>query len=85
MTRYIAAYDTEHPDCLAACRRICQVHERFGFPATFFIVGRRLEEEGAAYRALLGKDLGYEIASHTYSHRMLRDHPFCGAAVEPAG
>ncbi len=84
MTRYIAAYDTEKAgDCLAACRRIRQVHERFQFPATFFIVGKRLEGEGTEYRAVLGDCPLFEIASHTYSHRMLRDHPFCGPAVEP--
>ena len=81
MTRYIAAYDTESDDCLAACRRIREIHERFAFPATFFIVGTRLESQGAAYRTLLGDVPQFEIASHTYSHRMLRDHPFCGPAV----
>lgn len=84
-TRYIAAYDTEMPQaCLAACRRIREVHEQFGFPGTFFIVGKRLEEEGAEYRAVLGDMPDFEIASHTYSHRMLRDHPFCGPAPERA-
>jgi len=84
-TRYIAAYDTESPQaCLAACRRIREVHEQFDFPGTFFIVGKRLEEEGAEYRAVLGDVPGFEIASHTYSHRMLRDHPFCGPAPERA-
>lgn len=39
--------------------------------------------EGAQYRALLGGEAPFEIASHTYSHRMLRDHPFCGPAVDP--
>jgi peptidoglycan/xylan/chitin deacetylase (PgdA/CDA1 family) len=88
MTRYIAAYDTEKAgDCLAACRRICQVHERYDFPATFYITGERLETEGAQYLEVLGPHTQgpnrlFEIASHTYSHRMLRDHPFCGPAVE---
>jgi len=81
MTRYIAAYDTESPDCLAACREILKVHGRADCPATFFIVGQLLESAGVEYRALLGDVPGIEIASHTYSHRMLRDHPFCGAAV----
>ena len=76
MTRYIAAYDTEKPqDCLAACREIRAVHEAFAFPGTFFIVGKRLEEEGKEYRAVLGNVPEFEIASHTYSHKMLRDHP----------
>jgi peptidoglycan/xylan/chitin deacetylase (PgdA/CDA1 family) len=81
ITRYIAAYDTEAPvNCLRACHTIRTVHERFGFPATFFITGQRLEEEGAGFRDVLGSCSLFEIASHTYSHRPLRDHPFCGTA-----
>lgn len=79
LPRYIAAYDTEAPErCLTACKSIRAVHEQFDFPATFFIVGKRLQEEGAGYRALLGDVPSFEIASHTYSHIILRDHPFCG-------
>jgi peptidoglycan/xylan/chitin deacetylase (PgdA/CDA1 family) len=78
-TRYIAAYDTEKAvDCLAACKTIRKVHEEFDFPGTFFIVGKRLEDEGRAYQAVLGDAPQFEIASHTYSHVILRDHPFCG-------
>jgi hypothetical protein len=84
MTRYIAAYDTETPqECLRACSAIRAVHERFAFPGTFFLVGQRLEDEGAEYRAVLGSCALFEIASHTYSHRMLRDHAFCGEAIAP--
>jgi peptidoglycan/xylan/chitin deacetylase (PgdA/CDA1 family) len=49
-------------------------------PATFFITGLELEAQGQEYRALLDDEL-FEVASHTYSHRVLRDHPFGGAAV----
>jgi peptidoglycan/xylan/chitin deacetylase (PgdA/CDA1 family) len=80
MTHYIAAYDTESPNCLAACRKIVDVHRRYEMPATFFIVGRVLEANPDEYRELLDNPL-FEIASHTYSHRMLRDHPFCGPAI----
>ena len=84
MTRFIAAYDTELAgDCLAACGGIRDVHAKFDFPATFFIVGQRLEEEGSEYRSLLGDVPAFEMASHTYSHQMLRDHPFCGPAPSP--
>lgn len=83
-TRFVPAYDTEKKGaCLEACRAIAALHERLAVPATFFIVGKRLEEEGAEYRALLGDSPLFELASHTYSHRMLRDHPFCGPAVGP--
>jgi peptidoglycan/xylan/chitin deacetylase (PgdA/CDA1 family) len=78
--RYIAAYDTESPGCLSACRKIVEVHRRFEMPATFFIVGKTLDANPAEYRKLLDDPL-FEIASHTYSHRMLRDNDFCGPAV----
>jgi len=78
--RYIAAYDTESPACLAACRKIVAVHKRFEMPATFFIVGRTLEANPKEYKQLLDDPL-FEIASHSYSHQMLRDHIFCGPAV----
>jgi peptidoglycan/xylan/chitin deacetylase (PgdA/CDA1 family) len=90
---YIAAYDTELydssrfgpgiPTCLEACHRIVDIHRRFNMPATFFIVGRALEANPAAFRDLLDDPL-FEIASHTYSHRMFRDHPICGPAATPA-
>lgn len=80
MTHYIAAYDTESPNCLAACRKIVNVHRRYEMPATFFIVGKTLEANPAGFREILDNPL-FEIASHTYSHKMLRDHPFCGPAA----
>ncbi|MFQ6041726.1 MAG: polysaccharide deacetylase family protein [Candidatus Poribacteria bacterium] len=80
MTHYIAAYDTESPNCLAACRKIVDVHRRYEMPATFFIVGKTLEANPIKYRELLDDPL-FEVASHTYSHKMLRDHPFCGPAA----
>lgn len=80
MTSYIAAYDVESPKCLAACRKIVDVHQRYEMPATFFVVGKRLEESPAEYREILDNPL-FEVASHTYSHKMLKDNPFCGPAV----
>ncbi len=80
--RYIAAYDTESPNCLNACRKIVEVHKRFAMPATFFLVGKTLEASAKEYRELLDDPL-FEIASHTYSHRMLKDNPFCGSAISP--
>jgi hypothetical protein len=93
MTYYIAAYDTEMwnvgrfggsvSTCLEAARCIVEVHRRYQMPATFFIVGKALESDPTGYRSLLDDPL-FEIASHTYSHRMLRDHPFCGPAASSA-
>jgi len=80
MTHYIAAYDTEHAECLPACRKIVEVHRRHEMPATFFLVGRALRADADEYRRLLDDPL-FEVASHTWSHGMLRDHPFCGPAL----
>jgi peptidoglycan/xylan/chitin deacetylase (PgdA/CDA1 family) len=82
-TRYIAAYDTESPACLAACRKIVEVHKRFEMPATFFILGKTLDANPSEYRQLLDHPL-FEIATHTYTHQMLRDNNFCGSAVSLA-
>ncbi len=83
MTAYIAAYDTEQPGCLPGVRKIVQVHHRRQMPATFFLVGRTLQADAGEYRRLLDDPL-FEVASHTWSHGMLRDHPFCGPALPPA-
>lgn len=80
MTHYIAAYDTESPACLKACQKIVEVHKKYEMPASFFIVGKTLEANPNEYRKILDDPL-FEVASHTYSHKMLRDHPFCGKAV----
>ena len=78
----VAAYDTEAPGaCLEACRRIARVHRDRGIPATFFIVGRLLEDDGPAFKELLDEPGLFEIASHTYRHKLLRDHPVCGPAA----
>jgi hypothetical protein len=82
---FIPAYDTEHDGaCLEACRKIARVHRDRGIPATFFIVGRLLQSAGRAFRELLDEPGLFEIASHTYSHMLLRDQPVAGRAVGPA-
>jgi len=79
-TRYIAAYDSESPACLAACRKIVAVHKKFEMPATFFITGKTLEANAKEYKTLLADPL-FEVASHTWSHKLLRDNALCGSAV----
>jgi peptidoglycan/xylan/chitin deacetylase (PgdA/CDA1 family) len=79
-TRYIAAYDTESPGCLQACRKIVEVHKRLQMPATFFITGKTLEANAKEYKELLADPL-FEVASHTWSHKLLRDNMLCGRAV----
>jgi peptidoglycan/xylan/chitin deacetylase (PgdA/CDA1 family) len=80
MTFFVPAYDTEQTACLEGVRKITGVHRDFDMPATFFITGKTLEANPNEYRALLDDPL-FEVASHTYSHRMLRDQPYCGKAV----
>ena len=90
MTRFIPAYDVEGsgavtdgtriPSCLEACRTIVEIHRRHRMPATFFIVGSVLEEKSKEYRALLDDPL-FEVASHSWSHKLLRDHDLCGKAA----
>ena len=83
MTCFVPAYDTEKPvDCLEACRTITQVHHERGVPATFFVVGRLLEDERDLCKELLDEPTLFEVASHTYSHKLLRDHAVCGPAVD---
>lgn len=84
MTRYIAAYDVESARCLGPTRTIVEMHRRHQMPATFFVVGKTLEANPKEYRDLLDDPL-FEVASHTFSHRMLRDHPWCGPAASPEG
>ena len=77
MTAFIAAYDTERSvTCLKASKQIARLHRERGIPATFYIVGRLLEEEGTAYKDLLDDAELFEIASHTYSHKLLLDRPW---------
>jgi peptidoglycan/xylan/chitin deacetylase (PgdA/CDA1 family) len=56
------------------------MHRRFEMPATFFITGKCLENSPDEYRELLSDPL-FEIASHSYSHKLFRNHDFCGPAA----
>ena len=81
MTRYIAAYDTEHIDeGIPAVARLVELHREYGIPATFFIVGRLLERDGPKYRELLDDPL-FDVQTHTWSHQMLKDSRPHGPAV----
>lgn len=81
MTKYIAAYDTENLEhALEAVARLVELHRRYEAPATFFIVGRLLERDGASYRALLDDPL-FDIQTHTYSHKIIKDSRPHGPAV----
>lgn len=82
MTHYIFAYDLEHADlCLKAAPVLVRWHERYEVPATFFLLGRVLEQRGKELRAILGDSPLFDLQSHTYSHRMLRDNRMHGPGV----
>ncbi|MHB1296256.1 MAG: polysaccharide deacetylase family protein [Anaerolineae bacterium] len=81
MTMYIAAYDTEQPACLETVRKIVAMHEKHAMPGTFFLVAGLLEgPQRAEYKALLGDNPLFEVASHSYSHMVVRDTAEFGKA-----
>ncbi|MDK1032347.1 MAG: polysaccharide deacetylase family protein [Planctomycetia bacterium] len=72
-TQYIAAYDLESIDVgLAAAEKLVKLHRKHDIPATFFVVGKLLESDPSGFRSLLGDPL-FDIQSHSYSHKLLRD------------
>jgi len=79
MTTFISGYDVESPDCLQAVRKILPVHELHNVPATLFIVASLLDKQGKEYLKLLKDHPLIEIASHTMTHMLLREHGYCGA------
>ncbi len=82
MTRYIFHYDLENPDlCLKAAPVLHDLHVKHEMPATFFMLGRVLEQKGAELRSIFGDDPLFDIQSHTYSHRMLRDSNMHGPGI----
>jgi peptidoglycan/xylan/chitin deacetylase (PgdA/CDA1 family) len=83
MTRYVFAYDLEDPVlCLRAAPRLVELHRRYEIPATFFVLGTVIEgRRGAELRDIFGDDPLFDIASHTYSHRPLKDNRLHGAGV----
>jgi len=84
MTQFIAAYDVENAElCPKALERLVEVHEEAGVPATFFIVGRLLEQKRSELRRLLDRPWA-DLQSHTWSHKLLRDSLMHGPGVPPA-
>ncbi|MBN1348206.1 polysaccharide deacetylase family protein [candidate division KSB1 bacterium] len=79
MTTFIPAYDTESAACFAALHTIVEIHHKYGLPATFFLVAQLLDSQGDEYRRHIGDHPLFEIASHSYTHLLLREHRLCGA------
>jgi peptidoglycan/xylan/chitin deacetylase (PgdA/CDA1 family) len=75
----------EDPDlCLRATPRLVELHRRYEVPATFFVLGTVLERRSADLRAIFGEDPLFDIASHTYSHRPIKENPLHGPGVDLA-
>lgn len=80
--RYVFHYDLENPDlCLKAAPVLAAIHRDRGVPATFFMLGRVLEQKGPELRAIFGDDPLFDVQSHTYAHQMLRDNRMHGPGV----
>ena len=80
-TVYIAAYDLENEELSpVALEAIAGVHARHNVPATFFVVGRLLEVNPGKYEVLRDEEL-FDVESHTYSHRLLKDSVVHGEGV----
>jgi len=82
-TRFIAAYDTESKACIENLETIVHMHQKHNIPATFFIVSSILNEGNISMVKELLDDPLFEIASHSYSHTVVLDHPICGKAKDP--
>lgn len=83
MTAYVFHYDLENPDlCLKAAPALAELHRRHEVPATFFVLGTVLEKHGAELRRIFGDDPLFDIQSHTYSHRMLKNNRMYGPGVD---
>jgi len=81
MTTYIPAYDLELMETpISALETIVKIHKKYDAPATFFIVGQLIEKDPDKYKVLLDDEL-FDIESHTYSHKLLKDNLTCGNGV----
>jgi len=76
--RFIAAYDTESKSCIENLETIVNMHQKHEIPATFFIVSSILNKGNIGMVKELLDDPLFEIASHSYSHTVVLDHPICG-------
>ncbi|MEX2569036.1 MAG: polysaccharide deacetylase family protein [Cyclobacteriaceae bacterium] len=84
LTTYIASYDTESQSCIDNLETIVNMHKKHNMPATFFIVSNILNTDNKSMVKELLDDPLFEIASHSFSHRVVLDHPVCGMAKDPS-
>ncbi|NCO43102.1 MAG: hypothetical protein COZ06_13925 [Armatimonadetes bacterium CG_4_10_14_3_um_filter_66_18] len=82
MTNYVFHYDLENPDrCVKAAPILADLHRQRGIPATFFLLGSVLEQKAAELKGIFGDDPLFDLQSHTWTHRRLRDNVMHGAGV----
>ncbi len=80
---YLASYDLEDVEnCVKAAGTIVAIHKKWNLPATFFVVGRCLEEQGARLRKILDDPL-FDLQSHTFSHALLKVSAAHGPGISP--
>jgi len=82
VTRFIFHYDLEDSDLwLKAAPRLRDLHEQYETPATFLMLGRVLEQKGKELREIFPDSPLFDIQSHTYGHRMLKDSRMHGPGI----
>ncbi len=60
--------------------RLMEVLEQFGVKATFFVIGRQVEQHSETVQSLQRQ--GHELGNHSYSHRRLVSTPKAAIADE---
>lgn len=82
MTQYVFNYDVEHPElCIKATRILVALHRKYEVPATFFILGKVIEQKRDELRNIFDGDELFDIQSHTYSHKLIKDSLMHGAGI----
>ena len=81
MTKYIFHYDLESDTCVQASKKLAEIHRRHNLPATFFVLGKVIERWDKELKTIFGDDSLFDIQSHTYSHRMLKDSRMHGPGI----
>lgn len=82
MTSYVFSYDVEHPQlCMEALPIIVEIHRQYNVPATFFLLGKVIEQSSRELQELLSNEPLFDIQSHTYSHKLLKDNAMHGSGI----
>ncbi len=75
MGTMLIGYDVEAQQAedvtLHFLRRVRELHNRLGVPATLFIVGQTLQQLIPEFQAIAADPL-FDLQQHTYSHRLLK-------------